>query len=263
MAERAGQLIVVARSERVAVVLDHPEIVALGEIADDVQVERHAKCVRHHDRARLRTDRRSQLIGIGRVVAKVDVDEHRHEPVLQDRRERRRKPRGDRDRPRRLAEAADFASFGEVERGQGHEVGGRSRVHQQRVGNAEVVREIRLEPLRVAVRRQEEVEAGVDEVAQFFRVEHTSGVVGQIVCGIEGAVRELRLVVLANQRRNLLPEDVALGHVGSLFTILHALAPANPVLDRFIGRGARDCSGGLQCAMRALTVLTMVLAAPH
>jgi len=62
-------------------------------------------------------------------------------------------------------------------------------------GDAHVVRKIRLELFRVTIRRQEKIEAGIDQVAHLLGVEHTSGEMCEIGLGIEGSMRELLLVV--------------------------------------------------------------------
>ena len=188
--------------ERVAVVLDHPQVVFLREVADDVQVEWHAERVRHHDRAGPRADRLAQPLGNRAVVPQVHVDEDRHQVVLQDRAQRRGKPgRHGHDFVARLE--PPIAQLRRGERRQRHQVGRRPGVHEERVRHAQVVREIRLEPVRVPVRRQEEIEAGVDEVRQLLAVEHAPGVVDEVGLGVEGSVRELLLVVLAHQGINL------------------------------------------------------------
>ena len=97
MTERAGQPAAIPGAQRVAIVFDDPQVVFLRQVRHDVQIERHAERMRHHDRARPRSDRVAQLIGIRRVVAQVDVDEDRHEVVLQDRREGRRESGRDGD----------------------------------------------------------------------------------------------------------------------------------------------------------------------
>ncbi len=54
--ERAGETAAVARPERIAVVLHHPQIVVPRQSHDGVQVEGDAHGVRHDDRPRLRAD---------------------------------------------------------------------------------------------------------------------------------------------------------------------------------------------------------------
>ena len=141
MTERAGQPLAVPRPQRVAVVLDDPQVVFLREVGHDVQVERHTERVRHHDRAGPGPDCLPQLIGVGRVVAQVHIDEDRHQVVLQDRCDRR----GERRRHGHDFIARLEPPIAERRRGQRrqrHQVGRRPRVHQERVGHAQVVRKI-------------------------------------------------------------------------------------------------------------------------
>ena len=137
MPERARQLAAIARAERVAVVLDDPEVVLLRQLADRVEIERHAERVRHHDRARLRSDGFAQPIDHGRVVAEIHVDEHRHEVVLENRRQRRRKAGRDGDDFVAGLQPA-IAELRRRQRRQRDEVGRGARVHEQDVGRLEV-----------------------------------------------------------------------------------------------------------------------------
>ena len=109
----------------------------------------HAERVRHHDRARPGPDRLAQPVGIGGVVAEVDVDEDRHQVVLQDRRDRRRKRR---PRPSRTSSPGLQPAVAELRRRQGRqrdEVCRRPGVHQQRIATRPGSRR---SPLRTARR---------------------------------------------------------------------------------------------------------------
>ena len=87
VAERAREPVAVARAEGVAVVLDQPQVVLLDQLHDRVEVERHAQRVREHDRPRPRRDGRPEPVRIGVVAVQADVDEHRDQAVLDDRRD--------------------------------------------------------------------------------------------------------------------------------------------------------------------------------
>ena len=129
VAERPGQLASVRRSERVAVVLDQPEVVLLGEVDHRVEVEGVPERVRGDDRPRPRPDRRLELRHVEVVRLQLDVDEDRDEPVEQDRVERRREACGDGDHLVARAESP-LAELLRRQRRDGEQVRGRARVAQ-------------------------------------------------------------------------------------------------------------------------------------
>ena len=90
-AERADELAVPRRAERVAAVLEQPEIVLLREGRERVEIARNADRMRNKNRARLRPDRRLDLRRVDVVNARLAIDKNRDEPVLHQRRQRGRK----------------------------------------------------------------------------------------------------------------------------------------------------------------------------
>ena len=83
VAEGAGQPAAVARAQRVAVILHHPQPVVFREPRHGIQVERDAHRVGHRNGARFRGDRLFDPRRDGGVVAEVDVDKNGHQVVLQ------------------------------------------------------------------------------------------------------------------------------------------------------------------------------------
>ena len=135
-----GQPSAVASAERVAVVLDQPQVVLPDEVHDRVEVERSAQGVGQHDRPGARPDGGAQLLGIGVVVAQPTSTNTGHQPVLDDRRDRGGEARGDGDDlVARLQ--PPVTELGRRERGEGDQVGRRARVDEQRIGQPEIVRE--------------------------------------------------------------------------------------------------------------------------
>jgi hypothetical protein len=55
------------------------------------------------------------------------------------------------------------------------------------------------------IRGQKKIEARIDEIAQFFSVEHATGVMNEIARR-ERAVPKPLIVILPNQPRDLLPQ---------------------------------------------------------
>src|SRR4029078_11895386 len=89
---------------------------------------------------------------------------------------------------------------------------------------------------------QEEVEAGVDEIAQFLGVEDTSGVMHQVRVRIEGPTGNLLLVVLADEGGDLFPQPAAGRHSVSV----HDSARSCTYVfcsDRLIGAGGGQHQG--------------------
>ncbi len=162
----------------------------------------HAERVGQHDRPGPRRDGRPQLLRIGVVVAQPDVDEDRHQAVLDDRRDRAREAGGDRDDLVAGLEPA-IAELRRGERRQRDEVRRRARVDEQGVGQAEVVGEAGLELLGVAAGRQVEVEARVDQEPHLLLAEHAAGVADRVAVGIERPRRVALAVVAAHQLEDL------------------------------------------------------------
>ena len=83
IAERAGESAVVTAAERIAVVLDQPEIMALAKFRDGGEVEGIAERVRHHHGLGFaRCERGFELAGPSVQRGGIIINEHRHTAVL-------------------------------------------------------------------------------------------------------------------------------------------------------------------------------------
>ena len=80
---------------------------------------------------------------------------------------------------------APVFELGGSERGKGNEVGGRAGVHQQNVPEAKKFRHAGLKFVRVAPRRQPEIEGRIHEIHQFRFVEITAGVAHRVFARTE------------------------------------------------------------------------------
>ena len=150
------------------------------------------------------------------VGAELDVDEHRHEPVLDDRVDRRREAGGDGDHlVARLRAGARRASARSAPR-RASRFADEPELHEQRVAHADGLRELALEPLREATGRQPEVERRVDEVQQLVRVEDPAGDRHRRLARHERARREPGVVVLRTSSRMLLAQVFAVRSAVSL-----------------------------------------------
>ena len=86
VAERARELAVVAAAERVAVVLNQPEVVPFAKFQGGGEVEGIAQRMGHHHGLGLAGDVRGfELVGAAVERGRVVVDEHRHAALLEDR----------------------------------------------------------------------------------------------------------------------------------------------------------------------------------
>jgi hypothetical protein len=151
----------VGAAEGVAVVLDEPEIVLTAELEDGSDREGIAQSVGYHDG--LCFARRVcslQLLGAdvssGRIVIDKDGDGSR----LNNRRNRGRKPCG--DRYNFIAELDAFVRWQLVsgECGEGDEIGGGAGIDEQRVPDAEERGEFFLEGLTLGTKREPEIKSG-------------------------------------------------------------------------------------------------------
>src|SRR5205085_65146 len=87
----------VRRTDRIAAILDQPQVMLTGELGDSPEVKRVAECVSRHDRASSRRQGGFQLRYVEVIRRYVDIDEHRHQAVLDDRVDRGREAGGDGD----------------------------------------------------------------------------------------------------------------------------------------------------------------------
>ena len=78
VAEGAAQFAVVGGAQRIAAVLDEPEIVFLCQRGDGIQIVGVAQRVREHDGLGPGRDRGFDLGRVDVVAAELHIDEHRH-----------------------------------------------------------------------------------------------------------------------------------------------------------------------------------------
>ena len=90
--ERSHFAAAIGGAERIAAVLHQQQIMFLGEGGDRGQVKRVAQRVRHHDGAGARAKRLLQPGDVDVVSRNVHIQEHRNQPVLDERVDGGRKP---------------------------------------------------------------------------------------------------------------------------------------------------------------------------
>lgn len=172
----AGETPGKAGAEGVAVVFDQPEAVLVAEGADRVQFKGVAERVGEHYRAGPVRPGLLQTRDVDVGGLRFDVDEDRHRPVLEQRRDRGRKPGCDGDH---LVAAGD-PPLPELRSGQRHEgeqIGRGAGVHQQGGLYAEVLRQSPFELPGVTPGGEPELQCGIDQIDHFALVEDPSAVV--------------------------------------------------------------------------------------
>ena len=176
VAPSPGELAVVLRAKRVAVVLDKPEIVLRAERLDHLYVEWIAQCMRKHHGLRLRRHGRFQLRSVDVRRAKLHIYKHRHRTILHNWRNRCREARRDRDHfvaTLHLAIAKERRS----KRHERKEISRGTRIHKQRPTDAKVLGKPFLELTRPPPVCKPELERGVYKILHFLFVENSAGVV--------------------------------------------------------------------------------------
>ena len=126
----------IARAERVAIVLNEPKPMLFAKCLDRPKVERVAERVREHDGTRLGRQRLFQPRDVDVVLRDRHVNEDGHGAVLDDRRDRRREACRDRDD----FIARTHGALAEERRSQRHEsqqIRRRTRIDGERVARAE------------------------------------------------------------------------------------------------------------------------------
>ena len=112
------------RTERVGGILDDQQIVRGGDFREAVPVGQIADQRRHHHRLGVGPDHRLDLPGIDVECVRLDVDERRHQPVL----DQRRNGGGEGQRRR-----DDLGSMRQPEQLDGEIIGARARVDHDSV----------------------------------------------------------------------------------------------------------------------------------
>ena len=152
----------IARAERVAIVLDEPKPMLFAKFLDRPKVERVAERVREHDGTRLGRQRLFKPRDVDVVLRDRHVDEDGHGAVLDDRRDGRREARRDRND----LITRTHGALAEERRSQRHEsqqVRRRTRIDGKRVARAEECGQPLLELCSIAPRRQPKFQGTVDE----------------------------------------------------------------------------------------------------
>ena len=88
MTEGTGQLVPITRPQRIAVILDDPELMFLGQLHDHIQIERNAQSMSHHDRSSFGTNSVGDSFRNSGVIAKIHIHEDRHQLILDHRGDR-------------------------------------------------------------------------------------------------------------------------------------------------------------------------------
>ena len=171
---------------------------------------RHPHRVRDHNRLGLGAQRRFDPFQGRHIGTQFNIDENRHCAVLDDGIDRRRKARGHRNH---LISRLDLPvlKLGRGERRERDEVGGRAGVDQQRVLQTKNFRQARLKLLGIPARCQPEIERGIDELGQFFRIKMTPGITHEVFARTKGSLR-LGRMVLAHEIQNLAPQGIPVAH---------------------------------------------------
>ena len=206
VADRSREILLaverIGRAERVAVVLNEPEVMLVAERFDCLEVEWIAERMREHDSLRPRRVCCLELCDIDVVLRNRDIDKDRHGAVVHNRRNGRREPRSNGDD---LIAAPD-ASLAEERRGQRHEseeIRRRAGVHDAREADTEVVRELLLECFHIAARGQPELEGAVDEILHLLMVIDAGGI-GNAVPLMPRLRRVVGVAILTDKREYLI-----------------------------------------------------------
>ncbi len=145
IAEGAGEFAVEGRAEGVAVIFQQPEIVAAGNIGDDIHGAGIAERVRNQDGSRARADGVFNQVRIEVVCSHFAIHKNRNQAVLHDGSQRGGKRDGRRNdfiaRPqaRFAGVAQQLIQFRRAERRHHKKIGGGSGVHQHEIAGAEEV----------------------------------------------------------------------------------------------------------------------------
>ena len=210
VAERPDRPALVSRPQRVAAVLDQPELVALCKGGHGIQVEWIAERVGHHDGRGALAQRILQPGDVDVVGGHCDVHEDRDQAILDDRVQRGRESGRDGDHLIAGLEgcpaaplARPLVQLGRREGGQSQQVGRRAGVDQVSVPASEELREALLELVREAACGQPEVEARVDEVHDLAIVEDAARVGDRALAGNELSLWKGGAVILPHQLQDL------------------------------------------------------------
>ena len=165
------------RPERVAAVFHEPQVVPLAEVGDRGTVERITERMGEHHRPRLVALGRLEAIHVdvigGLCFWMLDVNEHGHAVVLQDRVDRRRETRGHGDHL-----VAGLQGLGQEfvrrEGRQGEQIRTRPGVHEARATHAHASGESFFKFLGEPPRGEPEVERTIDEVFDLRGIEHAA-----------------------------------------------------------------------------------------
>ena len=185
VAEGAGKLTVIARTERVAVVLDEPEVVAAAELGDGREIEGVAQGVGHEDGFGFaRNEGLFELIDAHVERDGIDIEKDGDAAVLNDGRNGRGKARRRGDD---LIAGTDTArtELGAGQRGEGEQVGRRARVDEERFFDAEERRQLFFESLALGAEGEPEVERGRDSCFNLVLVKDATRVRDRVLAAVK------------------------------------------------------------------------------
>ena len=172
--EGPGSLTPIGGAQRIAIVLDKPQITLFAQLRHHIQVERVAQRVRHHDRPRLRPDGLAKTIGHGVVRSQLDINHDWSQAVLHYRIDRRRKSHRDRQNLITPLQCL-LPQLRACQGAQGDEVGARTAVDEYRTTSTHELRQLPLEVCGESTSRQPPVERCIHKVDEVLRAEHLSG----------------------------------------------------------------------------------------
>ena len=161
-------------AERVAGVLNQPQVVLLAEGRHRIHIEDIAQGVRNHHGLGIFAARRFELTHIHFVARQRDIEKDRHAAVLQDRVYRRGEARTHGDH---LIARFDLpvAQLGRGQRAEGHQIRRRAGVHQARRADADKARQLAFKVLGPASGREPRSERRFHHCADVMGIDHLAG----------------------------------------------------------------------------------------
>lgn len=169
--EGARQPAPVGAAEGIAVVLDEEQPAVAGDLGDLLDGEGVAERMGDHDGPGARTDGLRDPLRGGVVGAEFDVDEDRHQTVLQDRVDRRGKA-GRHGDDLVAGHQPEVLQLVRGQRAERQEVGRGTRVGQMRLAQPEIPGQRPLEPAGTGTGRDPQIQGRLDEGDPVLLVEH-------------------------------------------------------------------------------------------
>ena len=229
-------------AQRVAVVLDQPQVVGVTERLDGGQVKRIAQRVGDHDSLRLGGEGCLELGDVDVVLGHGHIHKHGHRAVLDGRGHGGGEAAGHGDDLVALPDLA-VTQLGGGQRHEGDQVGGGTAVDQMGELNADPLGKFLFEPFCKAARCQPEVQCGIGQSAHLLLVKD-AGCVGDAIPLLIGGLFLLEVVIILGDHRLDLLAGFCLilpcHRFCSPFLLLFVVVISNWV------RAASRCEGRLQ-----------------